>query len=173
MEDKTNLADKINSAVKDMVEFLDQLDDQKLHYSISGKWSIAEQIVHLSKSVAPVNMAFSLPKITFLVFGKVHHSEGYDAIVQRYQDALKKGGKSSKQYEPSNSTSKKNKAEIVTKFKEYYSELTKKLQSWSEQDLDTYRLPHPLIGKITMRDMMYFTIYHLQHHLKSMQDLAA
>jgi hypothetical protein len=171
MEDKTILTDKINLTVKEIVAFLEQLSNEKLHQSTSGKWSAAEQIIHLNKSVAPINMAFSLPKITFLVFGKANSSEGFEAIVNKYQQALSNGGKASKQYEPSESTSKKVKAEIIHAFKDHYSELTKKLQNWSEEDLDTYRLPHPLIGKITMRDMMHFTIYHLQHHLKSMKEL--
>jgi hypothetical protein len=25
-------------------------------------------------------------------------------------------------------------------------------------------LPHPLLGKITIREMLYFTAYHVQHH---------
>lgn len=24
--------------------------------------------------------------------------------------------------------------------------------------------PHPLLGKLTLREMMFFTIYHVQHH---------
>jgi hypothetical protein len=172
MEDKTNLSVKIKSTVKEMVDFLNTLEEPQLHKSKNGKWTVAEQMIHLNKSVAPINMAFSLPKITFLVFGKATHSEGFNAIVERYQNALQNGGKASKQYEPNESASKKKKAEIISSFEEHYHELTQKLEKWSEEDLDTYRLPHPLIGKITMRDMMSFTIYHLQHHLKSMQEVA-
>jgi len=25
-------------------------------------------------------------------------------------------------------------------------------------------LPHPLLGKVTVREMLYFTIHHVQHH---------
>ena len=40
------------------------------------------------------------------------------------------------------------------------------LEKYSESDLDLIILPHPLLGKITLREMMYFTIYHVQHHQK-------
>jgi hypothetical protein len=31
-------------------------------------------------------------------------------------------------------------------------------------------LPHPLLGKLTLREMIYFTIYHVQHHHKLVQN---
>ncbi len=41
-----------------------------------------------------------------------------------------------------------------------------KLNNWDEQNIDKYLLPHPLLGKITMREMLYFTDLHIQHHNK-------
>ena len=41
----------------------------------------------------------------------------------------------------------------------------------SEKDIDTYRAPHPLIGKLTVRELVYFSIYHVGHHHKSIQKL--
>ena len=52
--------------------------------------------------------------------------------------------------------------------------LNKKIELFSEQDLDSHILPHPLLGKLTFREMLYFTIYHVQHHqdlmLKYLED---
>ena len=31
-------------------------------------------------------------------------------------------------------------------------------------DLDAVLLPHPLLGKLTVREMLFFTVYHVQHH---------
>jgi hypothetical protein len=34
-------------------------------------------------------------------------------------------------------------------------------------------LPHPLLGKLTIREMLYFTVYHGEHHrLHTEQNLA-
>jgi len=38
------------------------------------------------------------------------------------------------------------------------------LGPWSEADLDRYRLPHPLLGRLTVREMLLFTLYHYEHH---------
>ena len=40
-----------------------------------------------------------------------------------------------------------------------------------EKDLDFYVLPHPLIGKLTLREMLFFCIYHVQHHHKITQEI--
>jgi hypothetical protein len=36
---------------------------------------------------------------------------------------------------------------------------------WSEAELDRYTLPHPLLGDLTMREMLCFTLYHNQRHI--------
>jgi hypothetical protein len=38
---------------------------------------------------------------------------------------------------------------------------------WREADLDRYLLPHPLLGKLTLREMLHFTLYHNYHHVQS------
>ena len=35
-----------------------------------------------------------------------------------------------------------------------------------KKQLDHYLLPHPLLGKITLREMLFFSAYHIQHHTK-------
>jgi len=36
---------------------------------------------------------------------------------------------------------------------------------WSELQMDRIRLPHPVLGKLSVREMLFFTLYHNQHHL--------
>ena len=47
--------------------------------------------------------------------------------------------------------------------------LDRLLDSLSESDLDTLQAPHPLLGKLTLRELMYFTIYHAQHHQRNVE----
>jgi len=44
--------------------------------------------------------------------------------------------------------------------------LCARVRKYNEQQLDSYILPHPLIGKLTLREMLYFTLYHAEHHHK-------
>jgi hypothetical protein len=44
---------------------------------------------------------------------------------------------------------------------------------WKDPQLDKYIAPHPLLGKITLRELGYFTIHHMYHHLESIQKMTA
>jgi uncharacterized damage-inducible protein DinB len=45
------------------------------------------------------------------------------------------------------------------------------VQKFSEKDLDYYVLPHPLIGKLTLREILFFCFYHVQHHHKITKEI--
>jgi hypothetical protein len=48
------------------------------------------------------------------------------------------------------------------------NQLASSIGRWREEDLDYYRLPHPLLGKLTVREMLFFTVYHNYHHPRSL-----
>jgi hypothetical protein len=48
--------------------------------------------------------------------------------------------------------------------------LKKKIQKFSEQDLDTLLVAHPLMGKMTLREMLMWNAYHTKHHELVLRD---
>jgi hypothetical protein len=56
--------------------------------------------------------------------------------------------------------------ELIEKYTEQKQRLISKIEKQSEIHLDKYILPHPLLGKLTLREMLYFTIHHNEHHLE-------
>jgi len=38
------------------------------------------------------------------------------------------------------------------------------IEPWREEDLDRYRLPHPVLERVTVREMLMFTLIHFDHH---------
>jgi len=48
----------------------------------------------------------------------------------------------------------------------------KLISKWEEGDLDLYVISHPLMGNLTYRKNLYFTIYHLQHYKKQIDAVA-
>jgi hypothetical protein len=110
-------------------------------------------------------MAMQLPKFVFgMLFGKANRpSKTYDELVAKYRKKLDEGGKAHGRYLPTKvSFSNQQKTEIA--LQKSVNSLCKNLGDYSEVQLDHFILPHPLLGKITIREMMYFTIYHSQHH---------
>ncbi len=133
--------------------------------SRNGKWTPAQQIEHILRAVRPVAMALRVPK-WFLRwrFGKPNRPpRDYDALVQRYKEKLAAGGRASGRFVPPPVPAGDMEG-IAASLRGTVKTLCDRVDSWTEHELDTVLLPHPLLGKLTVREMLYFTIYHVQHH---------
>ena len=61
-------------------------------------------------------------------------------------------------------TSLTNKTFYITKLDKEKKKLIEKFRKWTEHDLDTYLLPHPLMGKMTIREVVMWTAHHTEQH---------
>jgi hypothetical protein len=57
-------------------------------------------------------------------------------------------------------------ADLVEAFVGASAGLRAAAAEWSEEELDRHALTHPLIGEMTVREMLFFCIVHERHHLK-------
>jgi DinB superfamily len=166
--DKTKLKEELTLHHANFINSIQFLPKEQWQISYNNKWSAAQQLDHIVKSVSPVKLALSLPAFLLkLVFGKANRkSRSYDELVARYHEKLKSGGRASGRFLP---PPKIDSVEILfTKLNEVIRSLVTKIDSFSEEQLDLLILPHPLLGKLTLREMLYFTIYHVQHHQKQL-----
>ena len=132
------------------------------------KWSAANNIEHLILSVKPLTLAFRLPKFFLLYFGKPNRPiRTYDELVKKYLEKLSAGGRATPAFTPTSSHPEKDL--LLFNFNRMNNRFIKSLAKWKEEDLDRYLLPHPLLGKLYVREMLYFTIYHTQHHLEAIE----
>ena len=132
-------------------------------------WSASDNLDHLIKSHKPIAMALKLPKFTLrAMFGSAEQpSHSYEAVCGVYKDALAAGGVASGRFLPDRQSPEKPevaKTKLVNQFSKVSADLASVAETWNEDDLDGYLLPHPLIGKLTIREMLYFTIYHNLRH---------
>ena len=144
-------------------DFIKNLSDVLANNSMPGKWTPIQQLSHIQKSVAPVKIAFTLPKFFLrVIFGKANRSSrSYDELVSNYKAKLEAGGKSTTRFLPDTSC---NRFRLLLSVEKKASVLSQKINRFSEQELDHFILPHPLLGKLTLREMLYFTIHHVEHH---------
>ncbi len=132
------------------------------------KWTAGQQLEHIYRSVAPVKWAFTLPKFVLrFLFGKASRPSGdYETLVRKYQGKLAAGSKAPASFVP-RSVAVAHKDKWSRKLSLAIQALNQNAERYSELELDLYRLPHPLLGKLTLREMLYFTIYHVEHHHKA------
>jgi uncharacterized damage-inducible protein DinB len=114
----------------------------------------------------------ALPKFLLKFrFGVSNRKErSYDELVQRFHEKLDAGGQASAGFIPDNIQSHQ-KDQLLKSYEAEKIKLIKVLQKWSEKQLSTNIAPHPLLGKLTIRELLYFTIYHNYHHLESIKEI--
>lgn len=170
--EKQVIVQQLHQQYGQFCELVQSLDEPSFHFHQEGKWSAAQQLDHLIRSVRPVVLGLSLPPFLLkLIFGRAKHaSRDYDTLVKSYQEALAKGGKSPKAYEPKTSEAAGFQSYGGERLMQLIAGLDRQLDNLSEPELDTLQAPHPLLGKLTLRELMYFTIYHVQHHLRSVEN---
>lgn len=132
------------------------------------KWSVAQNVTHLITSANMTKLAYRLPKFMVRIYsGKPNRSSrSYDEVVAKYKLKLEQGGRASGRFIADPVLAKKGKENILHAFNSAMETLGSVIQKkWEDQQLDEYLAPHPLLGKITLRELGYFTIYHTGHHL--------
>jgi DinB superfamily len=148
------------------ISFIQTLNDEQYTMTANGKWSAGQQLHHLFLSVKPLTQALQLPSfILKFIFRKANRpSKTYEELVEKYKSKLAAGGRASGRFMPK-PVNVKEKDMLIEKLEHAIKKLAAVINNYSEEDLDQILLPHPLLGKITLREMMYFTIYHAEHHL--------
>lgn len=164
------LARKLQQHHRQFVATIEALNDDELVFAAANKWSALQQLDHIIKSVNPVRLAFSLPRfILNMLFGKANRpSRTYEELVDKYKAKLASGGRATGRFVPK-VVSAADKKILIKKLETTVSALCRKTERCSEAALDQYILPHPLLGKLTLREMLYFTIYHVEHHNQLVQ----
>jgi hypothetical protein len=150
-------------------DFITTLSDHRFTVSPEGKWSAGQQLDHLLRATKPVNKALNLPKLALRIYGRPKAtSRPYEALVADYRQLLSNGAPAVRECIPG-IVEAPQRAALLKQFQLQKDKLIAKVNSWDEATLDQYQLPHPLLGKITVREMLYFTAYHTAHHLHDLQ----
>jgi hypothetical protein len=164
---KAELIRELQLHHRDFTDLLQTFDEQTFGFAPEGKWSAGMQLDHLIRSVAPVGLAFRLPWLARLVFGKANRpSRSYESVVEKYKSKLAAGGRASGAFVPKVVAFRERQA-LCQKLQREVEQLCRSVEKTPEHRLNTLILPHPLLGKLTFREMLCFTIYHVQHHRAS------
>lgn len=137
-------------------------------------WSPAQNVLHLIKSVKPVAKALKLPRFLLrMLFGKAKApSRHYAALRSHYLERIQNyelKGKYAPEAVRVTETSALTQKKLVASLTKALESLSHAVEAWQEQALDQYQLPHPLIGKLTVREMLFFTLFHYEHHAENVR----
>ncbi len=131
------------------------------------KWSVYQNIDHINIGLLRLGNYLALPKaqIETLCGLSERRSTTYEKLVKIYLNAMSSGIKATEPFIPELNLNG-NMEEVISNGKNLLKALLSNLDDWTEEELDLYHCPHPALGTITVREVLYFTIYHVQHHEK-------
>lgn len=133
--------------------------------SVNSKWSVAQNVQHINIGLSRISNYLALPKLSIETnFGLSERaSKSHDIIIKVFSNAFENGVQSTDAFLPDENLQSKME-DLISQGKDFLKSVIENLQNWSEEDLEKYNCPHPFLGKITVREILYFTIYHAQHH---------
>ena len=170
--------DEICDAVKqlhaDSVQYWSSFPTEAFLAQIGEAWSPAENVRHLTKSMRAMSRGLKMPRLFVrLRFGKAPSpSRSFEQVRETYRATLARGGKAGS-FTPSSRPipvdAEAERAQIMTYHAAAVSELCSLASRWSERDLDRLQFPHPLMGPLTVREMLLFMLYHNSHHVEGVR----
>lgn len=135
-------------------------------------WSIAEEFDHILKANSTVSSA--LKRKPFLLkwkFGKPNRAlRSYTEVQDRYNQKLVdiKGVPAPAAFR-SKEGQEFHKSNMLSHWNSTTNKLNLRITKWSDRNLNRTLLPHPLLGKMMVREILFFTNFHTLHHLQSIQ----
>ena len=167
--DKTDIGKLLITNHHKFVETITSVPDAQFELQPNGKWSTGQQLEHIIKSVTPVDTAFGLPRFVLkMKFGLSNRKiKSYDELVKQYLKVLddNRGYVLPKRFAP-DTVEVKSKNKKLDQLKKLVDSLVSRLSKYPEKEFDELILPHPVMGKLTLREILFFTAYHAEHHDK-------
>lgn len=154
--------------------FISSLDANQFTQIRNGKWSPAQQLNHINLCLTPIAKAMNAKAYLLGKFGTLNRPQmDEETVISTYKAALSNGGKAPDQFVPQ--------AVVATSMNELVAELETLLTSiresgihFSETEFNTIVMPHPLLGNLSINEMLWLMTYHAEHHLlQTQQNLVA
>ncbi len=134
------------------------------------RWSPADHVRHLAKSEFAIAKGLRVPRLMLrLTFGSPKGpSRRFLSLREDYRLALEAGGQAGSfapeaRALPSDLEGYQD--EVIARWLKAHAEVMAGAKRWDENMLDRYAIKHPLLGKLTVREMLMFAHYHDSHHL--------
>jgi len=155
----------------DAKSYWNAFDTPAFFRPLGDAWSPADNVRHLVKSTRAVATALKLPKIVLrFKFGKPKRPPmTFEEVRDQYESIPEKKAGAYAPSSRANTDLDAWRREIMQERANVEYRLIDSIRRWSERALDSHQLPHPILGSLTVRDMLFFTLYHQLHHIKGVE----
>lgn len=170
---KPELVQLTNDKFQMLFDFLETHDVDKWDKGPEGKWTTGQHIMHLLQSIKPLNKAMGLPMfVLWYKFGKANRGpRTYDVVKDKYKTKLAAAGTVISPFSKNMpETPPSGKQAIIDQLNNQKEIFIKKVNKISEKNLDKYLIPHPLLGRMLIREIIMWHSVHAEHHLEILKE---
>ncbi|UBV42094.1 DinB family protein [Deinococcus taeanensis] len=158
----------LNARRDDVAAAFAALSPREFTRAAPGRWSAAQHLDHLTRSNRTLAQGLTLPREQFAARPAGQPGMNHDALRDAYRARLATGQvQASGRYLPDPHGTQHEQLQA------YHASMTllgEALGAFPDEPaLDTLTLPHPALGNLSVRELLYFTLYHNEHHLRGVQ----
>ena len=161
------IADLIEEKYQVLFDWLNQQPGENWEQGPEGKWTTSQHILHLVNSLQLLNNALSYPRFFLKYkFGLSNRpSRSYEEVVKKYQEKLEENKDKTIAFnENLKSPLLKDRPRLLTRLQIQHKKSQYKTRKISDVNLDTLVIPDPLMGKMTVKELIMWAAYHTEHH---------
>ncbi|NNE27574.1 MAG: DinB family protein [Saprospiraceae bacterium] len=162
----------IRESSQEVCEWLNQQPLNRFEQGPQGKWNTSQHLDHIIKTAKLLNKALNYPKFMLRYkFGKPNREvRSREEVISRYQDRLQNIPPGTTSPITVQSYTTQQKPQVLDQIERQNLKLIRTINKWPENKLDQYLLPHPLMGRMIIREIIMWHAYHNLHHLKILKD---
>ncbi len=169
---KPTISAAFGQAQEEIADFFSALPLDDFVGDSSTEWRGSQTLEHLVKFVETIAQGVAMPREAMRKrWGSPEKPSGsFEDIRARYVQALANGAQSPAGYYPPAKVAMEVAAyqrDLLARWQSANERLLHNLESWTEAELDDYYVPHPLLGKLTVRELLFCALCHNQGHLDS------
>lgn len=154
----------------ELADFITALSEYDFGKSYNDKWTPGQQLSHVYLCLQPIARAMENKDFIIQKFGYIDREvQDYDTIISHYTTTLLQGGKAPDKFVPKGVTWVEKNA-LIKNFQELIAHFAFLFDNYSEKELHSLILPHPLLGNLTLTEMFYLMTHHATHHLRQTQN---
>jgi DinB superfamily len=165
---QAELVQALEARQNELNSFFSSIPEEVFLADNSPKWNPAQHLIHLTKSGSRIAQGLQAKN---QLPNHETPSRAYEVISDTYLATLKQA--------PAELLAKvgasiqveigSDQAQIIQAYLLAGKQLREAVQSWTDSDLDSKSMPHPVLGSISIREMLEFVVYHDLHHLEGVR----
>ena len=170
--EKPEITEAISLSYAEVNAWLGQQPLERFEKGPEGKWNTSEHLDHIIKTAQLITKALKYPKfILRYKFGKPNRPvRSRQEIIDRYKERLANIPPGTTTPIKIQGYSESQKEMVMDKLEKANLRLIDAINKWPEKKLDQFLLPHPLMGRMIVRELLIWHGYHNIHHLNILKD---